>query len=149
MLAEARPLNAAHAPPLTGVDAFTMKPSFAFAKVHPRLYDRASGAAKTALHSKHADGLVYTSRTNFVFDTQACPATDWFGPYDRRVEHLTYTLERPRLHGKGGPYIHPGLRLRPVTCDLTTRTEHASSSTPEPSGRLVYTVDLVTCVTVT
>ena len=51
----------------------------------------------------------------------------------------------PHVGGGGGGFFVLDGRVS----FLRVRALESSSSTPEPSGRFVYTVDLVTCVTVT
>ena len=106
-LSRAVPLNQAESPPLAGVGAFTMKPSFAFAKAHERLRAIAHADASTLLYSGELDHLEFRRRrgggllAGLFGGGVACPKNDWVQPDRRFVQDLAYEVEGARLHGRG------------------------------------------------
>ena len=105
VLATAVPLTQAEAPASTGVGAFAMRPSFAFAKVQERLTSLARAEAEATLRSAAANRLEYHKVGHhrlFGGGGVARPASDWEQPVERSVEYLhADELEEPRLHGRG------------------------------------------------
>ena len=109
-------LNEARSPPFTGIGAFEMKPSFAYARVDERLRAVARAEAEHELQYGNARALTYRYRGGGgltykpkwddlirKIDTPgvACPATDWRAPYSYHVENVAYELAGARLHDRG------------------------------------------------
>ena len=96
-------LNEARSPPFTGIGAFEMKPSFAYARVDERLRAVARAEAEHELQYGNARALTYRYRGGggLMSPGVACPATDWSGPYSYDVENVAYELAGARLHDRG------------------------------------------------
>ena len=103
-LSKAVRLNQAAADVTAGVGAFSMKPSFAFARMYPELKRHAGSAAMKMMRTGQIDHLQYQYRgfgLLWGLWGYACPAKDWMQPDDRRVDAVTYDLDGARLceHG--------------------------------------------------
>ena len=84
-----------------GVEAFKMKPSFAYVEhVQERLTGLAYHEAETDLSTEAAAALHYASATNGGA-TSICPANEAREPCYRRVEAVSFALESARLHTHG------------------------------------------------
>lgn len=96
-LSRAVPLTEAEAPAFTGVGAFAMKPSYAFARVQARLVRHALEEATATLHSAACDRLEFHGGGFYP----ACPSKDWQQPDSRHVRDVEFELEGARLHDRG------------------------------------------------
>ena len=150
VLSRAVRLNDAFAPESIGVEAFAMKPSFAFDKALKHTREFAEAEARRTLGSDECRRMKYTRRTmrHSLFDVflgsdVACPAEDWTQPSRSYIEDVRYNVEGARLHERGVIFlpvwvVEYTFGGTPYRCFISGLDGHASGLTHLLTGDAIF-----------